>query len=306
MRVLVTGGTGLIGRVVVERLLARGDEVVVLTRSPRTGGRITYVQGDPAVAGPWVEELATCDAVLHLAGEPVAQRWTKAARRRILDSRVQSTMLLAQGLAQQPTRADGSPKVFVSSSGIGYYGAYANNATEFTEADLPGTGFLANVCVAWEAATQAAHTAGVRVVQVRTGMVLARDAGALPTIARPFRWFLGGVIGSGKQWVSWIHLTDMANLLVFALDQPVAGPLNAVAPEAITHWGFVRALAHVLRRPCWLPTPAFGVRLLLGSMAELATHGQRVIPAHATRAGFTFEYPQLEQALAAIYHAKIS
>lgn len=298
MRILVTGGTGLIGRAVVERLTARGDSVVLVSRRPGANAeRLTYVNGDPSEAGPWLDEVRTCDAVFHLAGEPVAQRWTTKARQRILDSRVTSTTLIANTLAEVATN-----KVLICSSGIGYYGASRNNATEFTENDLPGTGFLANVCVAWEQATQAATTAGVRVANVRTGMVLAAHGGALPTIAKPFRFFVGGVIGGGKQWMSWIHLTDMADLLVFLLDHPDArGPFNAVAPEPLTNWGFSHTLAKVLRRPCLFPVPAFAVRLLMGGMAELATHGQRVLPMRAQQLGFPFRFPLLEPALRDVY-----
>jgi uncharacterized protein (TIGR01777 family) len=193
--------------------------------------------------------------------------------------------------------------VFLCSSGIGYYGAYRANATEFTEADLPGTGFLANVCVAWEKATQPAATAGVRVVNLRTGMVLATHGGALPPLAKLFRWYVGGVIGGGKQWISWLHLDDMVGLFLFALDQPAAhGPLNAVAPESMTNWGFAHGLAKALRRPCWLPTPAFALRLFLGAMAELATHGQRVRPTKAAQLGYDFRYPLLTEALGQLYH----
>lgn len=297
MRVLVTGGTGLVGRRVVARLRERGDAVVVLSRSSRPG----VVQGDPAVAGPWLDDLATCDAVIHLAGEPVAEhRWAAAFRQKVLESRVQSTALIAQTLAKAPTRADGSPRVFVSTSAVGYYGMYEDNPTEFVETDVPGTGFLADVCVAWEAATVPAVQAGVRVAIVRVGMVLAHDGGALPPLARPFRWFLGGPVGSGRQWVSWIHVDDLAGLFVLALDRADAtGPINGTAPEPVTNWGFSKTLAGVLRRPCWLPVPKIALRLLLGTRAELATHGQRVLPMRAKELGYEFRYPLLESALRA-------
>ena len=295
MRVLVTGGTGLVGRRIVARLRERGDDVIVLSRSSGPG----LLTGDPAVAGPWLDELPTCSGVIHLAGESIAgHRWTKKFRQKVLDSRVRSTQLIAETLARSPTRADGSPKVLVSTSAVGYYGAFEDNPTEFVETDLPGSGFLADVCVAWEAATVAAAKAGVRVAIVRVGMVLADDGGALPQLAKPFRWFLGGPVGAGRQWVSWIHVDDLAGLFVLALDRAdVSGPINGTAPEPVTNWGFSQTLAKVLNRPCRLRVPKLVLRIGLGSMAELATHGVRVIPTRARELGYEFQYPLLEPAL---------
>jgi uncharacterized protein len=300
MRVFVTGGTGLVGRRVVGRLRERGDEVVVLSRRPAPG----VVTGDPAVAGPWLDELASCDGVIHLAGEPIAaHRWTTRFRQKVFDSRVKSTTLIAETLAKSPTRADGAPRVLVSTSAVGYYGAFEDNPTEFVEADPPGSGFLADVCVAWEAATEPAAKAGVRVAIIRVGMVLADDGGALPPLARPFRWYLGSPVGSGRQWVSWIHVDDLAGLFVLALDRAdAAEPINGTAPEPVTNWGFSQTLAKVLNRPCWLRVPKVALRLGLGTMAELATHGQRVVPVRAKELGYEFRYPLLEPALRSTIH----
>ena len=300
MRVLVTGGTGLVGRRVVGRLRERGDDVVVLSRSAGAG----TVTGDPTVAGPWLDELASCDGVIHLAGEPIAaHQWTTKFRQKVRDSRVESTRLIAEQLAKSPTRADGSPKVLVSTSAVGYYGMFEDNPTEFVEADPPGSGFLADVCAAWEAATEPAAKAGVRVAIVRVGFVLAGDGGALPQLARPFRWYLGGPVGTGRQWVSWIHVDDLAGLFVLALDRADAsGPINGTAPEPVTNWGFSQTLAKVLHRPCWLRVPKFALRLGLGTMAELATRGQRVIPVRAKELGYEFRYPLLESALRSAIH----
>lgn len=301
MRVFVTGGTGLVGRRVVARLRDRGDQVVVLSRSSRPD----TVTGDPTVAGPWLDELARCDGVIHLAGEPIAaHRWTTKFRQKVFDSRVKSTWLIAEAMAKSPMRTDGPPRVLVNASAIGYYGMFEDNPTEFVEADPPGSGFLADVCVAWEAATEPAKTAGVRVAIVRVGMVLANDGGALPQLARPFRWFLGGPVGTGRQWVSWIHVDDLAGLFVLALDRAdAAGPINGTAPEPVTNWGFSQTLASVLKRPCWLPVPKVALRIELGTMAELATHGQRVIPVRAKELGYEFRYPLLQQALQAAFQS---
>ncbi|HJZ94055.1 MAG TPA: TIGR01777 family oxidoreductase [Gemmataceae bacterium] len=295
MRVFVTGGTGLVGRRVVARLRERGDEAVVLSRSARPD----VIRGDPTIPGPWLDTLARCDGVIHLAGEPIAgHRWTAEFKQKVRDSRVNSTRLIAEALAKSPTRSDGSPRVLVNASAVGHYGMYQDNPTEFVEDDQPGSGFLADVCVAWEGATEPAAAAGARVAMVRIGMVLARDGGALPQLVKPFRWFVGGPVASGRQWVSWIHVNDLAGLFVLALDRSDArGPINGAAPEPVTNWGFCQTLAKVLRRPCWLPAPRPALRLLMGEMAELATHGQRVIPAKAKALGFEFRFPLLEPAL---------
>jgi uncharacterized protein len=298
MHVFVTGGTGLVGRRIVQTLRDRGDEVTVLSRSTDASSKLApgtqVVGGDPTTPGPWLDQLAAADGVIHLAGEPIAGgRWTAEFKQKVLDSRVKSTALIAETLAKAP-----AGKVLVSASAVGYYGMYRENATEFVEDDLPGTGFLADVCVAWERATEPAAAASVRVAIVRVGVVVAGEGGVLPQLARPFRFFVGGVVGRGRQWMSWIHIADIAGLFVHALDRPDAvGPINGTAPEPVTNWGFSHLLAKVLRRPCWMPIPAFGLRLLMGQMSELATDGQRVIPARAKALGYEFKYPLLEPAL---------
>jgi uncharacterized protein (TIGR01777 family) len=302
MRVFITGGTGLVGEHIVAQLRERGDDVLVLSRAVGTLKRLPagtqLVIGNPAVAGPWLDELGRCDGVIHLAGEPVAARWTAKRRQRIRDSRVRSTELIAQALAKVPTRADGSPRALISTSAIGYYGMYEDNPTEFVEDDPPGNGFLADVCLAWEGATKPAAAAGARVAITRVGMVLAREGGALPPLARLFRWFVGGPVASGRQWVSWIHVDDLAGLYLRALDRPDAfGPINGAAPEPITNWGFSHTLANVLGKPCAIRAPKLALRILLGQMSQLATHGQRVIPTRPKVLGYEYRFPLLEPAL---------
>jgi uncharacterized protein len=299
MRVLVTGGTGLVGGRLLPRLLERGDQVLAVTRAehPTLPVGCTSVFGDVSAPGPWLDRIAECDAVVHLAGENVfARRWRKRFKQRIFDSRVNSSRLIAETLAKQPLRSDGSPKVLVNASAVGYYGFHDRD--ELDEESPRGSDFLADLCVQWEEAAKSAKDAGVRVSHLRIGMVLDERGGGLPKLVRPFKWFLGGPIGSGEQWISWIHVADLVGLIQFALDRPdAAGPINATAPEPLTNWGFCKMLGTVLHRPCWLRVPAFAVRLLLGQVAAVVTKGQRVIPRRALSLGYSYQYPDLEPAL---------
>ena len=299
MQVLVTGGTGLVGRRLLPRLRERGHDVLVLSRqtNPALPDGCTPLNGDPAVAGPWLDRLSSCDAVVHLAGENVfAHRWRKHFKQRLYSSRIDSTKLIAETLAQQPFRADGSPKILVSASAVGYYGPH--DREELDEDSPPGTDFLATICTDWEKAAVPASVAGVRVAYIRIGMVLDSEGGALRKLVRPFRCFVGGPVAGGKQWVSWIHVADLVGLFLFALDRPDAsGPFNATAPEPLTNWGFCKALGKVLHRPSWLNVPGFAVRILLGQVATVVNDGQRVLPQRAEKLGFSFVFPEVELAL---------
>lgn len=305
MRVFVTGATGLVGTRLVRELLARGDAVVALSRRPvppdRFGPPVDAVVGDPTRRGPWLDRLADCDSVVHLAGENIfARRWTAAVMAELRDSRVNSTALLAVELGKQPTRPDGTPKAFVSASAVGYYGP--RGAEELTEDAPPGGDFLARLAAAWERAADPARAAGVRVVHPRLGVVLDPAGGALPQMARPFRLFVGGRVGSGTQYVSWVHRDDLTHLLLLALDTPaVVGPLNATAPHPVTAAEFARALAAALHRPAWLPAPSAALRLALGKVAGVLTTGQRAVPAKARAYGFRFRFPTLGPALADLF-----
>lgn len=294
MNVFVTGGTGLIGRRLVTALLARGDSVVSLSRmpaEPRPG--FTPVVGDPAKPGDWLTELAECDAVVHLAGEPIlGKRWTAEVLARLRSSRVDSTRLIAETLAK------GNPKVFVSGSAVGYYGMNTGDV-EVTESSPPGTDVLAAMCVAWEAAADPARASGVRVVHPRTGIVLDPAGGALPQMATPFKLFVGGKVGSGKQWVPWVHHADMTGLLLFMLDTPtLSGPVNAVSPHCVTNAEFSRVLATVLKRPNLFPVPVFALKLLFGGVAEVIAGGQRAVPSKLEAAGFRWRFGEVTEALA--------
>jgi uncharacterized protein len=277
MRVAVTGASGLIGTRLTAALRARGDEVVPIS-----------LRSHP----PAPEALAGCDAVVHLAGEPVAQRWTKAARERIRSSRVEGT----RGLVAAIAAADPRPRVLVSASGVGYYGAHG--AEIVAEDAPPGDDFLAHVCADWEREADAATEHGVRVAIVRTGVVLDRSGGALAKMLPPFRLGVGGPVAGGHQYLPWIHIDDVVGIYIAAVDGDAwTGPVNAAAPEPVTSAVFSKALGRALRRPAILPVPALAIRALYGDMAEIVTEGQRAIPARPLALGYSFAHPDLDEAL---------
>jgi uncharacterized protein len=294
VRITVTGGTGFIGRRLVKRLLAGGHSVHLLIRHGRTGiePSLDYSLWDAVGSGPPAESLADADAIIHLAGEPAAQRWTPAARQRIRESRVSGTSLIVQALAALPRK----PSVMVSASAIGYYGSRGDEI--LTEASPPGAGFLSEVCVEWEKMAGSAEALGVRVVNLRTGVALGAEGGMLARVLPIFRTGAGGRLGSGSQWMSWIHADDLTNLITFALDHTqLRGPVNATSPNPLSNAEFTETLASVLRRPAILPVPAAALRLLFGEMADVLLASQRVLPRAVDAAGFRFEYPELRQAL---------
>ncbi len=292
MKVLVSGSSGLVGSALVPFLSLGGNDVVRLVRrAPRDEREIEW---DPERGVRDAARLEGLDAVVHLAGENIAAgRWTEERMRRIRESRVLGTKTLCEALAHCRER----PGVLVSASAIGFYG---DRGTELlTEVSASGAGFLADVCRAWEGATGIAADAGIRVVNARSGMVLSKAGGALRRMLVPFSLGLGGRIGSGFQFVSWIALDDLRDALVHALQtSALSGPVNMVAPNPVTNREFTRALAHVLQRPAIFPLPAFAARVLLGKMAdELLLASQRVLPERLRETGFRFTYPELEGAL---------
>jgi uncharacterized protein len=291
VRVTVTGGSGLIGSAVVEALRARGDEVTVLSRTP-TGGAIAWEPlGRPAPAAA----LEGRDAVVHLAGEPIAQRWSPRVREAIRASRVAGTENLLAGIA---ALADRGPRVLVSASAVGYYGDRGEERLD--ETSPPGSDFLAGVCVAWERAALAGAGGRLRVCVLRSGAVLDRRGGALARMLPPFRLGLGGPVAGGRQYLSWISLDDLVALYLAALgDERYAGVLNATAPAAVRNADFARALGRALHRPARFPVPGAALRLLYGEMAEVVTASQNAVPARALALGHAFAHPALEAALAA-------
>jgi uncharacterized protein (TIGR01777 family) len=291
-RVAISGAGGLIGRRLTEYLRAQGWQVARFVRRPATD--VLEIPWEPAAGLLDSAALAGLDGVVHLAGESVAAgRWNATRRAAILDSRVRGTELLCGALARlaQP------PRVLIAASAVGYYGDRGDEL--LTEESSPGAGFLADVCRQWEAACQPARDAGIRVVNLRIGMVLARDGGALARLLTPFRLGLGGRLGNGRQYMSWITREDLVRAMAHLLCMDtVAGPVNGVAPEPVSNAEFTRTLGHVLRRPTFCRVPAAGVRLLMGQMGrELLLASTRAVPERLTASSFVFKQPHLEAAL---------
>ena len=288
MRIVITGGTGFIGEPLVRRLVARGDDVAVITRNPakvRVGRPLPWQQ---------IGEAASADAVINLAGENVGGgRWTEARKRRIIESRTQATTELIEAVNARP---DGR-RAFINASAIGYYGVRGDEALD--ETSPPGPGFLAEVVKRWEELARRAEGAA-RLVILRFGVVLGPDGGALGKMLLPFRLFAGGPMGSGRQWMSWVDREDVLRMIEWAIDhQSAHGVYNVTAPNPVRNRDFARALGRALHRPAFMPVPAFALRLALGAeMAdEMLLGGQRVVPARATAEGFTFNHPELQGAL---------
>ena len=304
MNIVITGGTGFLGRPLADALAADGHAVVVLTRGAGTR-RTNGVRLEPwtpdGETGSWAREIDGADAVVNLAGESIAgRRWSPEQKNKILDSRVKGTRSIASAIA----RANRPPAVLISGSAVGYYGPRGD---EFVaEETPPGSDFLARVCVEWEAEANRAASERTRVVCVRTGLVLAADGGALPQMLPPFKLFVGGAVGSGRQYWPWIHRDDWIELVRWAIGQTsVSGAVNATAPNPVTNAAFAKALGAALHRPALLPAPAFALQLLLGEMADaLLLSGQRVIPAKAQRQGFTFQQQDVLRALQTIFRGQ--
>jgi uncharacterized protein len=295
--VAVVGATGLIGGAVSRALVARGD--VVLAVSRRGNARIDGardVAWNPADGPPPAEVIADVDAIVNMAGSPIAAgRWTAARRREIRESRVIPTRLLAERVG-----GGGAPAVLVAGSAVGYYGT-RHGDDEVDEATPPGDDFLAQIGVAWERATEPALDRGARVVRVRTGLVLDRDEGILPRLAMLSRLMIGGPVGGGKQWMPWIHIDDEVAVILAALDDPeLHGPVNAAAPAPVRQREFMETLGRVLGRPSFMPTPALPLRIGMGEMSTLILDGQRAVPAVLSDRAFTFAHPDLEPALRAL------
>jgi uncharacterized protein (TIGR01777 family) len=300
MNILITGGTGLIGRALTRSMTADDHTVMVLSRSQRWAppeSQVRYFTWDARTSAGWEEALQSADAVVHLAGENIGGGlWTPDRKERILNSRVSTGRALVEGLRQTGAR----PRVFVQASGIGIYGTSENQT--FREGDRAGSDFVSEVAQAWEASTDEIEAMGVRRILARIGPVLDAKSGILPLMALPFRLFVGGPVGSGQQWLSWIHIQDQINALRFLLEhEATQGVYNLCAPNPVTNAEMGRAFARVLGRPYWFPTPAFALRIVLGEMSTLVLDGQRAVPERLQQAGFTFQFPEIEAALRDLY-----
>ncbi len=302
MKVAITGATGFVGSRLVERLQTEGHQVVVLSRHAgkaaktfpsATFSAVTVVAYSPLESGDWQSAIAGCDAVVNLAGEPLAeQRWTPELRQRIIDSRKIGTQKLVEAIA----KANPKPQVLVNASAIGYYGT--SETATFYETSAPGNDFLAEVCKNWE--TAASQVQDTRLVILRIGIVLGMG-GAIAKILPPFKLFAGGPIGSGRQWFSWIHRDDLVNLILKAITDPtMTGAFNATAPTPVKMADFCSQLGAAMNRPSWLPVPAFALEALLGDGAQVVLEGQEVQPQRTLATGFQYQYPEVQGAIAEI------
>lgn len=304
MKVAVTGATGFVGSRLVEKLNAGGDRVLVLTRNSQqaqkqfpasTFTNVEIVEYNPTESGTWQGAIAGCDGVVNLAGEPLAEhRWTPAIEQKILQSRRLGTQKLVEAIAH----ANPKPQVLVSASAIGYYGT--SETATFEENSPPGNDFLAKVCQAWETEAKKVEAAGVRLVILRIGIVVGKG-GAIAKMLTPFQLFMGGRIGTGNQWFSWIHREDLVNLILEALKRPnLTGIYNATAPNPVRMNQLCHTLGEILHRPSWLPVPGFALELLLGDGAKVVLEGQQVLPKATQAIGFEYQYPTIKPALESV------
>jgi uncharacterized protein len=301
MKIVISGATGFVGTPLSEQLIRNGHELTILTREVRRtasrSARVRHVTWNPENEGSIVKEVDGSDTVINLAGEPIAaKRWTRAQKEKILTSRVNATHVLARSVKQ----AKDKPRIFINASAVGFYGPRANETLD--ETAHAGEGFLASTCKAWEAHAIRVADFGVREVRLRFGVVLEMNGGAMQKLLPPFKMFVGGWLGSGNQWMSWIHRDDVVRAIDFCLtDDDVKGAVNVTAPQPVTNKAFSIVLAQVLQRPCLLPAPSIAMRLMLGEMAqELLLTGQRVTPKKLIDAGFSFRFPEIRGTLESI------
>jgi len=299
VRILITGGTGFVGTRLTSHLIRDGNEVTVLTRSVRgpekEAAGISYLQGDPTRQGPWQEAVKDHDAVVNLAGASIFSKWTDEQKQAIRDSRVSTTRNIVEGISSHP----GKKTLLFSASAVGYYGFCRDE--ELTETSPPGSDFLARIAVEWEGEAVKAAGKGARVVIARFGIILGEQGGALGRMIALFKKYVGGPIGSGKQWFSWIHIDDLARAFEFVLEHPeISGPVNTCSPHPVRNKDLAKALGKALRKPSFIPAPGFMVKWVLGEFGSVILEGQRVIPERLLARGFSFRYPDIENALGSI------
>jgi uncharacterized protein (TIGR01777 family) len=304
VKVIVAGGSGFIGKILVERLLSQNHQVVVLSRrtiafNDALSENLKVEPWDAKASGSWARQLEDADAVVNLSGAGIAdKRWTRERKMILRDSRLDSTRILVSSIH----RCVHKPKVLVNASAVGYYGTAVN--TEVTEDSPQGKGFLADLCGAWEAEAKKAQTDGTRVVLVRTGIVLEKEGGALQKFILPFRFFVGGPLGSGNQYFPWIHRDDALGAILYCLENStVSGPVNVTAPEVLTMKEFCRVLGQTMGRPSWAPVPEFVLKILLGEMTEMLVTGQRAVPKRLQSFGYHFQFSHATEALRDIFNS---
>ncbi len=297
MKIFVTGGTGFVGKFVTRRLSEAGHEILVLSRSASKAKQILpwaeVIEGNPQNAGDWQRRVPECDGAINLAGTSIFTLWTESARKSILDSRILTTRNLVDALS-----APGKQRVLVNGSAVGYYGSRLDDEVLGEEAPA-GSEFMSEVCLRWEEEARRATDAGVRVALCRFGIVLGKNGGALSMMVPAFRFLLGGALGSGRQWMSWIHIEDLFEIFSFLLGEPaLSGPINCTAPNPVRNAEFAKVLSQTLNRPILLPgMPSFLLNMALGEFANVVVKGQRVIPKTLLESGFSFRFPTLRQAL---------
>ncbi len=299
MKFLITGGTGFVGTQLTMRLAQAGHEVTVLSRSPKESSRgVTFLQGDPTRKGPWQEAIREHDAVINLAGASIFAKWTEEHKKAIRESRISTTRNIVEGIPLHPQKAF----TLFSTSAVGYYGFCGDE--ELTEDAPPGNDFLAQIAREWESEALRAKEKGARVVITRFGIVLGEKGGALGQMIPLFQKYIGGPIGSGKQWFSWIHIKDLTEAFLFLTRHPeISGPVNLCSPHPVRNRDLARALGKALHRPSFVPAPGFMIKLVLGEFGSVILKGQRVIPKKLLDSGFQFQFPEIEMALGDIIKA---
>jgi uncharacterized protein (TIGR01777 family) len=296
MRVLITGGTGFVGKQLSSRLVKDGNEITILTRSLKGSEQapkgVSYLQGDPTEKGPWQDVIANHDVVINLAGASIFSKWSDEYKKLIRDSRVFTTRNIIEGIPSQ----SGKKISLFSTSAVGYYGFHGDE--ELDEESPSGNDFLARLAIEWEAEALKAEEKGARVVITRFGIVLGEKGGALGQMIPLFKKFIGGPIGSGQQWFSWVHIKDLAEAFAFLMKHPeISGPVNVCSPNPVKNRDLAKSLGKVLHRPSFMPAPAFMIKLVLGEFGSIILEGQRVLPRQLLKGGFVFKYPDIEKAL---------
>lgn len=299
MKILMAGGTGFVGKQLTSHFIQEGNEVTILTRSLKELGRpsrgISYLQGDPTQRGPWQAAIPGHDVIINLAGASIFSKWSDEYKKLIRDSRIFTTRNIIEGI---PSELGKGVSLF-STSAVGYYGFHGDE--ELDEESPPGNDFLARLAIEWETEALKAQGKGVRVVITRLGIVLGENGGALCQMITLFKRFIGGPIGSGQQWFSWVHIKDLAEAFAFLIKHPeILGPVNICSPNPVKNKDLAKALGRVLHRPSFMPAPRFMVRMVLGEFGSVILEGQRVLPRQLLKKGFTFQYPDIDKALRSI------